>query len=406
MFCKAWLAQSRRVLTTELRTTLLLSWAVDGSVLMLWLLFHVSRQWHSFQRAPLEIVGLSMAQIVETLVFEPLERKHGCALLACTFSLLCCARHGLAEEELMDLLSCNDTIQQARTALAPAGSEPVAPWRLRMAGSAWLALLADVRPICSVGGGGEGCRELLSVRHRFVAQALRARYLKHPGELAATHRALAEYFSGTWHKGRAGAGSQEPSLDGDRTLSLKSGMDIHVRGLAPQGNVLCEQPTLFNYRKFEELSHHMAHGRMVDECADLWFDVQWLETILAAMGAIVVLMQLAEVCALFAAESSLSIAPACEAPAKISLPAGTANDRNRQVVLSFEKLVEIVSSSTASGNEGGLSVDNVEALGCSTDEPKDELVSRLLRQLQERDRRAMELEGECGATDPEWFSDL
>jgi hypothetical protein len=250
MFCKAWLSQSHRVLSTELLTTLLLSWAVDCSVLMLWLLFHVSRQWRSFQRAPLEIIGLSLAQIIETLVLEPLEKTHGVVLLSRTFGLLCCALHGLSCEELMDLLSCDETV------LVHTRSSTESHTWSRIGGAVWLRLIADVRPLCAASGALNGFSELLSVRHRSVAQAMRARYLKGRDQVEATHRALAEYFSGTWCRSGLALGCSAVS---------KSGIDLLRRGLAPHGNVLCEQaqPVLYNYRKFEELSHHMVRAKVI-----------------------------------------------------------------------------------------------------------------------------------------------
>lgn len=138
--------------------------------------------------------------------------------------------------------------------------------------------------------------------------------------------------------------------------------------------------------------------QMIDECADLWFDCRWLEPILAAMGARVVCLQVAEVCAMFAEDAR-----------KFTF----AIERSRQLRRSFELLLEIIvrltsaaANATARTDADGLSTSELrriaEALGCAA----DGLVDRLVQQLVARDSRALEVEAERAVSDPEWFSDL
>ena len=139
--------------------------------------------------------------------------------------------------------------------------------------------------------------------------------------------------------------------------------------------------------------------QMVDECADLWFDYRWLEPILAAMGARVVCLQVAEVCAMFAEDAR-----------KFTF----AIERSRQLRRSFELLLEIIARLTSAAanrttrtDADGLSTSELRLiaeamLGCAA----DERVDRLVQQLMARDSRALEVEAERAVSDPEWFSDL
>ncbi|MDP2767729.1 MAG: DUF4062 domain-containing protein [Candidatus Methanoperedens sp.] len=104
-------------------------------------------------------------------VLERLEHDHGKELVKSTLSLLACARHGLLETEMLELLRREGE-----------GQLPRAIWaRL------YRSLQFYLRP---PGERGEGALDFF---HRQLAKAVRQMYLKHEEEIAG-HRRLAEYF--------------------------------------------------------------------------------------------------------------------------------------------------------------------------------------------------------------------
>ena len=103
-----WLDDAGRTLTPEQRVKVLDAFEAersDGRPLYLKLAFEEARLWPSY--APGEGLEPGLAGVIGKNLFDRLARKenHGEELVARTVGYLAASRHGLAEDELMDLLS-------------------------------------------------------------------------------------------------------------------------------------------------------------------------------------------------------------------------------------------------------------------------------------------------------------
>lgn len=118
----------------------------------------------------------SLANDIEGLfeqVMERLEQDHGREIVESALSLLECARHGLLEGEMLELLGRTGEEQLPRAIWA----------RL------YRSLRFYLRP---PGESGEGALDFF---HRQLAKAVRKKYLDDERRGAAVHQRLAEYFS-------------------------------------------------------------------------------------------------------------------------------------------------------------------------------------------------------------------
>ncbi len=101
-----WLDGAHRILQPAQRSAVLDAFAdVERNPLYLRLAFEQARRWTSTMTAPALPTGDDgVAGIVERLV-EELEHAHGRLLVARTLGYLAASRHGLTEDELLDVLS-------------------------------------------------------------------------------------------------------------------------------------------------------------------------------------------------------------------------------------------------------------------------------------------------------------
>ncbi len=101
-----WLADIHRTLQPSQRADVLASFeACQGNPLYLKLAFEEARLWSSFQ--PQERLAASLGGLIQHNMFERLEKEgsHGDALVSHALGYLAASRYGLAEDELVDLLS-------------------------------------------------------------------------------------------------------------------------------------------------------------------------------------------------------------------------------------------------------------------------------------------------------------
>jgi WD40 repeat protein len=181
----AWLAAARRTLTGEQRRRILDGFARCPLPLYLRLAFEEARRWRSFDPVPElpdDIPGL-VAALFRRLEAEP---AHGRALASRGLSLLTAARHGLTEEELLDLLSADPAVMADLRRRFP-GSPAVD----RLPVVLWSRLFFDLDPyLTEVRADGTS---LLAFYHRQLAAGAEEEYLRTAG--GEHHRALAGYFA-------------------------------------------------------------------------------------------------------------------------------------------------------------------------------------------------------------------
>ncbi|MGQ0734254.1 MAG: AAA family ATPase [Acidobacteriota bacterium] len=152
--------------------------------LYLKLAFEEARRWRSFDDLSRTPLAANVLQLVQQL-FDRLARRthHGEALVAASLGSLTAARHGLTEDEMIQLLSRDPAVlaEIRKYHRPPEEQLPVVIWS---------RLYFDLRPYLTERRADE--TSLFAFFHRQLDQVARDRYLN-PVK-ASRHRALAEYF--------------------------------------------------------------------------------------------------------------------------------------------------------------------------------------------------------------------
>jgi WD40 repeat protein len=197
---RRWMNEAGRTLQSEQQDGVLAKFSRYGLPLQLQLAFEEARRWRSYQGIPCHVGGDSvlsddiLGQIGS--LFRRLERDHGRLLVARALGYLGASRHGLAEDELLDVLAQDeeffgDFLARVRHELSLASRTyrqlPIA---------VWARLYLDLEPYMAVHAAFG--TSLLSFYHRAVLEAVDLKYLATDGH--ALHSALAGYFNSqpTW----------------------------------------------------------------------------------------------------------------------------------------------------------------------------------------------------------------
>ncbi len=114
----AWLTEAGRTLTPEQRADVLGKFAREGLPLYLKVAFEEARRWYSYDGLPCgadEVPGLF--ETVDGVIRDMLSRledprNHGNVLVSKALGYLAAARHGLTEDELLDVLSADEEVKQ------------------------------------------------------------------------------------------------------------------------------------------------------------------------------------------------------------------------------------------------------------------------------------------------------
>jgi len=126
-----WLAEDRRALQPEQKTHLLRDFALNGSPLWLRIASIEAMQVSSHQALP--AFPPQTPQLMEMVLRRlSAEENHGARLVARSLGYLSCSRAGLAEDEIIDLLSLDrevmDDFRRRSPESPPVDALPVAPW--------------------------------------------------------------------------------------------------------------------------------------------------------------------------------------------------------------------------------------------------------------------------------------
>jgi NACHT domain- and WD repeat-containing protein len=195
----AWLDDAGRRLDARQRRIVLTSFARCPLPLYLKLAFEEARHWRSFDADGKCHLGEEVAGVIDTLLSRlSAEENHGPLLVEHALGYLAAGRDGLAEQEMLDVLTRNDQVWT--DFLRRAHHEP--PER-RLPVIVWSRLSLDLEPYLTereVPGG-----PVTSFYHSQLAARISARYLQGAGR-GQRHEELARYF-----------GSQPTWLDSSRT---------------------------------------------------------------------------------------------------------------------------------------------------------------------------------------------
>ena len=261
------LDEAGRTLQREQAADVIGKFAADGRPLYLKLAFEEARLWKSWEGLPCgadDVPGLDGTVegiLIDMLHRLELPRNHGPVLVAHALGGIACAKSGLTEDELLDVLSREQAVMRDYL-----DRNPESPNVERLPVVVWSRLHADLRPYMTQ-RRADGT-VVMNFYHRQVAEAINARYFGDGKEQAKldAHARLAEYFHGLdyWAE----------SLEDQRARAKR----------------LPPTPRPANIRKVVELPHHrLAVAKLVDpegnkpdakewdDVADLLTDWQFLE---------------------------------------------------------------------------------------------------------------------------------
>jgi WD40 repeat protein len=182
-----WLADARRTLRKPQREAILETFRVEGSPLWLRTATEEAVRLASWKPVP------SFAPTTHGLLGQVLDRlsreeEHGAVLVSRTLDYLACARHGLAEDEMLGILSADAEVMADFVRRSPnsprAGNLPVA---------VWVRLHGDLAFYLAEHEAQEGS-SLLGFYHRSILEAVKGRYLAAREDRRGRHRHMAEWF--------------------------------------------------------------------------------------------------------------------------------------------------------------------------------------------------------------------
>lgn len=200
-----WLAESHRTLQTKQRLDVMTKFNCCPYPLYLKLAFEEVRLWKSWVAQASLPVNLSpdISGILSDM-FTRLEadRNHGRLLVSHAVGYLATSRHGLSEDELLDVLSADKEVMadfQKRF--------PKSPRVDRLPIVVWARLFADLEPYMTQ-RQAYGTM-MLTFYHRQVGEVAVTRYLPER-EKPRFHDALADFFEDRWRKPDSHAVSELP----------------------------------------------------------------------------------------------------------------------------------------------------------------------------------------------------
>jgi hypothetical protein len=194
---RSWLAAVNRTLQPEQHGAVLAAFAGEGSPLYLKLAFEEARHWRSAADTRQPKLARSVQGIIRDNLLRRLseDAEHGAWLVARTLAFLAAARSGLAEDELLDVLSRDEQVVKE---LQDRAFHPVPDRELHpvpdpeLPAAVWARLYADLAPYL-VRRAVDGAA-LLTFHHTQFAEAVATAYLA-GGDAPARHRELAAYFA-------------------------------------------------------------------------------------------------------------------------------------------------------------------------------------------------------------------
>lgn len=182
----AWLAAAGRTLQPDQRRQVLEAFAANGLPLYLKLAFEDARRWSSRDRAAR--LGADLEAMVRDLYARlSLPGNHGTVMVARSLAYLAASRHGLSEDELLDVLTIDRDVFEDFTRRRR--HEPPEP---RLPVVVWSRLFFDLEPYLTE-RAADGA-SLLGFYHRQLREVAEREYLA-PEVKTARHRTLAEYFA-------------------------------------------------------------------------------------------------------------------------------------------------------------------------------------------------------------------
>ena len=279
----SWLAHARRTLLPDQQEHVLAMFQQSqGNPLYLRLAFEEARQWTSAGGQPPQALAAGLQDLIRANLFRRLEREdqHGKVLVAHALGYLAASRYGLAEDELVDLLSRDvdvyawflghafhvppdlrdlapkERIEQLRSGAANRdelraflGEVLTRADGPRLPAAVWSRLLSDLEPYLALRRSEGG--DLLAFHHRELDDVAKAVYASGAAG-HVLHSRLADYF----------CAKADPC--GNRCWTNTDGR-VDVRGLS-------------------ELPHHLTEAERWSDLEDVLTDFAFLEQKASRVG--------------------------------------------------------------------------------------------------------------------------
>jgi WD40 repeat protein len=187
-----WLREARRTLQPWQRDKVLAQFEHCGLPLYLKLAAEESRLWKSYTSEDACMLGEGVAGVIDTL-FDRLasNANHGPTLVERSLGYLAAARYGLAEDEILDVLTEDDTVWSD---FDKRKHHEVSERRLPVV--VWSRLLLDLEPYLTE-RAAPGAK-VVSFYHRQLAEQAVARFLD-GGQRRQRHASMAGYFAARPH---------------------------------------------------------------------------------------------------------------------------------------------------------------------------------------------------------------
>lgn len=213
----AWMADIGRSLTGAQRKTVLDGFASCPYPLYLKLAFEEAKLWRSYTPAKDTALAADIQGLIDQL-FDRLSdaANHGACLTRRALSYLVCAKNGLTEDELIEILSRDDEVWQEfleRSIDTPSARQ--------LPAAVWSRFYLDLEPYLTE--RNDDGTWLLGFYHRQLREAAESRYLG-SDERRTTHAVLADYFSEPplfFDDNGSGIPGDRTGVDSDRVPNLR-----------------------------------------------------------------------------------------------------------------------------------------------------------------------------------------
>jgi WD40 repeat protein len=234
----AWLLQAGRTLRPAQRRMVVDRFMQNGLPLFLQLAFEEACRWTSFDRS-------SLAPDVPRLIAQLLARlarrtNHGPILVERSLGYLIASRQGLADDEMLGLLSDDSKVMRDFRRRSPDSPE-----LSTLPAIVWSRLYFELEPYLA--NVSEAGLELIEFYHRQFRDVLRKRY-RTAALRRSYHSALADYFA------------RQPLFAGEVTQAIP------------------------NVRKVKELPYQLAKGGQRARLSDLLAELEFLQAKVRALG--------------------------------------------------------------------------------------------------------------------------
>lgn len=192
-----WLAADQRTLTSVQQSAVLAAFLRCPRPLFLALAAEEAKLWRSEDvpkmpaaASPEAMLGAIIRQMFDRLS-EPV--NHGPLLVHRALGYLAASRNGLAEGELIELLSTDREFFDAFVEKSRGIGQPLPEGIALLPAAVWVRFYADLQPYLTT-RQADGAT-LITFYHRSLEVAARSQFLDVPSDAAQRHRQLADYFA-------------------------------------------------------------------------------------------------------------------------------------------------------------------------------------------------------------------